>query len=413
MHHYVEKMMLVPEYLPQFQCIGPDCEDHCCKGWYVSVDKKSYLALKESSNPVVAPLVAHGISRNRGPQAGERQYAKAKQDEETGCCIMFSTDKLCHIQKELGEGYLPHTCSIYPRYTRQLFGIYQQSLTFSCPEAARKGLMLTEPMQFVEAKIRVREELIEKTVTKHAEDAALANDIRFFCINLLQHRTIPLWQRIAVLGYFCEQADQLRQQNQHANIPQLIESLIDSLGTEEWPQLFAAIQANISDKVNASISFLLLQQVQSSAEYYRKVLGLVLTSLGVEEDKFDIAKSTARYQAALELGARDFLIQHEFILENLLVNDAFTNGFPFASGKSWFDGWLWLFAFYEMVVCSWVGLFASFGQKMDTDTAVTATQSLVKSFQHAPDAYKKMIVDAFKQKGFSTLANNLPLLKPE
>jgi len=40
-------------------------------------------------------------------------------------------------------------------------------------------------------------------------------------------------------------------------------------------------------------------------------LGLVLTSLGVEEDKFDIAKSTARYQAALELGARDFLIQHE------------------------------------------------------------------------------------------------------
>jgi len=57
------------------------------------------------------------------------------------------------------------------------------------------------------------------------------------------------------------------------------------------------------------------------------------------------------------------------MLENLLVNDAFTNGFPFASGKSWFDGWLWLFAFYEMVVCSWVGLFASFGQKMDTDTA--------------------------------------------
>ncbi len=165
--------------------------------------------------------------------------------------------------------------------------------------------------------------------------------------------------------------------------------------------------------MNAALSLLLLQQLRSSAEYYRKVLSLVLTSLGVEEEKFDIAKSTARYQAALELGARDFLTQHEYILENLLVNDAFTNGFPFASSKSWFDGWLWLFAFYEMVVCSWVGLFASFGEKMDTDTAVTATQSLVKSFQHAPDAYKKMIVDAFKQKGFSTLASNLPLLKLE
>lgn len=413
MHHYVEKTMLVPEYVPEFQCIGPACEDHCCKGWHVSVDKKSYFSLKENKNPTIAALVTRGISRQRNSNNNDREYAKAKQDEKTGCCVMLSEDNLCHIHKELGENYLPHTCATYPRYTRKLFGIYQQSLSFSCPEAARKGLLISHPMKFIESKILAREELIEKTVTKHAEDAALANDIRFFCINLVQYREIPLWQRIAILGYFCEQSDILRKAGKTLEISQLIEGLTDSLRTDEWQQLFSSVPANLNDKVYASVHLLLSRNNRSTAHYYDKILSLVLTQLGVENNEFNIDKSVLRYQAAMELGARDFLENHQYILENLLVNDMFGNGFPVTESKPWFDGWLWLFAFYQIVTFTWIGLFASFGQRMDTETAVSAIQALVKSFQHADQNFKDSIVVSLKDSKIDSLASSLSLIKTE
>ena len=33
---------LSTRYMDRFGCIGPDCEDHCCWGWKVLVDKNTY-----------------------------------------------------------------------------------------------------------------------------------------------------------------------------------------------------------------------------------------------------------------------------------------------------------------------------------------------------------------------------------
>ena len=31
-----------PQYLGNFTCIGSDCEDTCCSGWTVSVNKSAF-----------------------------------------------------------------------------------------------------------------------------------------------------------------------------------------------------------------------------------------------------------------------------------------------------------------------------------------------------------------------------------
>ena len=33
---------LTPRYYQQFQCIGDRCENNCCQGWSISIDKASY-----------------------------------------------------------------------------------------------------------------------------------------------------------------------------------------------------------------------------------------------------------------------------------------------------------------------------------------------------------------------------------
>ena len=49
----------IPEYYRQFQCIGGACEDTCCQGWTVDVDKTSYKRLMRDSQPEI-----RGIARN-------------------------------------------------------------------------------------------------------------------------------------------------------------------------------------------------------------------------------------------------------------------------------------------------------------------------------------------------------------
>lgn len=409
MHDHIEKAMLVPEYIKDFQCIGPNCEDHCCQGWLITVDKRSFFALKEVKNPSLAPKIKESIIKNRkAEKITERDfYAKIKINQQNSCCKLFTEDKLCSIHKELGENYLPNTCYIYPRYTKQLFGLYQQSLSFSCPEAARKGLLNKEPMQFIEKTIRVRSDLVETRTLSDSQDIELANEIRFFCINLLQYRSMPLWQRLVILGYFCEQGDKLRAENKGLETNKLIESITGSLATSEWEDLFKVISSDIEKQINTSFCLMVLK-IDSNAEYYKKIVNLTFDGLNTSQEKLP-----ARYYAALELGAGQFCQDHEYIMENFLVNEVFTTGFPLLTkNQPWFDSWIWLTGIYKILNCSWVGLFASLGERMDTDTAITATQAFSKAFNHANDGFKNHAVNYLKEEGMKDFASSLSLLKP-
>lgn len=410
MRDYVEKTMLVPEYINEFQCIGPQCEDHCCQGWLITVDRKSFFSLKEIKNSELTLKIKESVVRNRkrGQQTEHALYAKIRLNQKNSCCNLLMEDRLCLIHKELGEDHLPNTCYIYPRYTKYLFGIYQQSLSFSCPEAARRGLLKKGSMQFLEKKIRVRSELIETRTLSDSQDIALANEIRFFCINLLQYRAIPLWQRLVILGYFCEQGDKLKTEQKGLQTGKLIESVTNSLATSEWEDLFKVISPDIEKQIHTSFCLMLIK-LDSSAEYYKKIISLTFDGLNTSQERL-----LARYYAALELGASQFCQEHEYIMENFLVNEVFTTGFPLlTTNKTWFDNWIWLAGIYKILHCSWVGLFASLGEKMDTDTAITATQAFAKAFNHANDAFKDHAVTYLKEEGMKDFASSLSLLKPE
>jgi lysine-N-methylase len=85
----------------------------------------------------------------------------------------FMEEKLCGIQKTLGEDKLSDTCATYPRNNRLLGGQHEQSLTLSCPEAARLALLQADAMDFVEGSMRVRPEVISSSKPKHGLSSEL------------------------------------------------------------------------------------------------------------------------------------------------------------------------------------------------------------------------------------------------
>jgi len=38
----MSREILIPDYFPEFSCLGASCEDTCCAGWKVTVDKTTF-----------------------------------------------------------------------------------------------------------------------------------------------------------------------------------------------------------------------------------------------------------------------------------------------------------------------------------------------------------------------------------
>ncbi|MFP3467691.1 hypothetical protein, partial [Leifsonia sp. SIMBA_070] len=57
--------MLVPDYMERFACIGSACEDTCCSGWTVTIDKPTYKQYRNTKDKELTKLFDEHIKRNK------------------------------------------------------------------------------------------------------------------------------------------------------------------------------------------------------------------------------------------------------------------------------------------------------------------------------------------------------------
>ena len=127
---------LRPQYAKAFRCIGSECEDTCCRGWEVPIDKPTYEKYK--STPGLQPVLQQLVLITSNPTDSHHAHI---QLTPSFTCPFLAADRLCSIQKKHGEDYLSVACSTYPRVTRRIDGLMEKALLLSCPEAARLVLL--------------------------------------------------------------------------------------------------------------------------------------------------------------------------------------------------------------------------------------------------------------------------------
>lgn len=177
--HPTKKIQTVqPRYSVSFACTGAACEDNCCTGWSVHIDKKTFNAYRQSHVPQLTDRIEKKLKRVRSLNS-DKQYARIEMEPVSEACP-FMEEKLCSVQREMGEDKLSNTCSTYPRSTRVIDGQHEQSLTLSCPEAARLALLHSDAMDFVESNVIVRKENIVNNNNKQGLTTALKNSVRVF-----------------------------------------------------------------------------------------------------------------------------------------------------------------------------------------------------------------------------------------
>ena len=174
----------IPDYYPSFECIADKCEDTCCAGWQIVIDKKTlkkYTKIK-------------GDFRKRMFRSVDWLQGTFKQDKDKRCAFLNERN-LCDLYLSQGEGGFCKTCREYPRHTEEFEGIREITLSISCPEVARILMNRKEPVAFLNYEREGEEEI---------EDFdpfffSILEDARKEMIAILQNRSLSITDRILLI----------------------------------------------------------------------------------------------------------------------------------------------------------------------------------------------------------------------
>ena len=166
-------LYVIPDYYKEFQCVADRCEDTCCAGWQIVIDRASLLRYGKVRGPFRKRL--HGSIHWL---AGTFKQSADKR------CAFLNEDNRCDMYRELGEKALCRTCRLYPRHIEEFEGIREISLSLSCPEVAKHLMGREGPVTFLS---------FEKPGDETYEDFdpffySMLADAREIIIQLLQDR---------------------------------------------------------------------------------------------------------------------------------------------------------------------------------------------------------------------------------
>ncbi len=189
---------LRPQYTKAFQCIGSECEDTCCHGFAVTIDKATYL--RYEGNAEFRPGLETHFTRIEG-NATDAAFARIRLTPDYNCPFL-TRDRLCGIQIKHGSEYLSEVCVSYPRTSRRIDGLIEKALYLSCPEAARVVLLnpnLMKPEKDENGSGSRYQRLLtarERAGNANASPHAYLWEIRSLTLSLIRDRSYPLWQRL-------------------------------------------------------------------------------------------------------------------------------------------------------------------------------------------------------------------------
>lgn len=397
---------LSPQYMKSFRCVGAACEDSCCVGWRVDIDRETWNKYKKIHHEELTPLIAETIKRNRSATKSEAYYAKVRLDREGAC--PFLKDMLCRIQLEYGEAYLSNVCTTYPRSVNIINGVLERSASMSCPEAAKLVLLQPEPMEFDEDSVPAHtRNFIKNSI--NTQELKYANKaerqlwpLRIFTISVLQDRRHLLWERLVILGIFYDRVQTALNEEKANEIPALIAAHKSMLDDGSFKAAISGIPTQ------NTIQMELLKELADERylsgvnnKRYLECFGEFLCGISYTADS-TVEEIGRRYHDAWLNYYIPYMEEHEYILENYLVNYVFKNLFPFTGEKSLFDSYAMLILHYSLIKMHLIGI-AGYRKNLTDELVTKLIQSLSKTIEHT-QIYLDRIAELIKRNGINTMA---------
>jgi lysine-N-methylase len=244
-----KRIVLQPTYMKEFRCIGGACEDSCCVGWRVDLDKETYLTYKKIQDEELKPIFDKMVNRKHNEKS-DASYGKIKMDNK-GRCPFLDENNLCKIHGKLGAEYLSDTCTYYPRIVNRVDGKLERSATMSCPEVARLALLNAEGIVFEQYeedegnRIKVNSIFDTEGHLYLNKPQRYFWEIRLFSLALLQNRKYTLDERLILLGIVYNNLNEIKETGKAKDIPQLLEIYNQMIENGDFKEQIEKVPTNL------------------------------------------------------------------------------------------------------------------------------------------------------------------------
>ena len=161
------------DFFDSFVCIGSACQNTCCSGWDIALDKETY-DFYEASHGAFSKYVKKNIGQTDG-----NYFIKMTEKKE---CPFLDEMGLCKIYQEYGPEHMGNACKLFPRACLNIEGKTTFSmLNHSCEEVLKRIFEHEGPLYLVEEG--------EKETLPFEEKMA---EFMSVSMDILQEESIPL-----------------------------------------------------------------------------------------------------------------------------------------------------------------------------------------------------------------------------
>lgn len=386
-----KQMIIAPSYIKNFSCIGGTCEDTCCAGWHIAIDEETYKKYKKVKDKTMQARLNKELVQKKS-EISKEHVAKIKL--KNGRCAFLNKEDWCDIYSQLGEGYLSHTCTLYPRTINKINDTLEYSMTFSCPEACRHILLSPEGIKFEAVEEGWQVQTISADIKLTAKGIKWQDYLvvlRKWMIELIQDRNYSLERRLDLLG---QEVTKLNQIILHGGVKK-IEQTLKQLRQDRT----SLSQGNlVEDEMKVSKEAIALAKYLESfskdkklkSDRYMECLKEALVGLGFDEDgKIVLEEAKALYIKGMNQYYRPFLDKKSYILENYLVNYIFERCIPL-DGNTLLESYERMALYYKLIRVHLVGL-ANHNQGLTEEKIVKFIQSFSKVFDHNDEYFKGVL----------------------
>ncbi len=370
-----------PDYLAHFKCIGGDCEDSCCIGWDVDIDHKTYQSYKNVSDLRMKKQFDKFIYENDWITDPNVDFAKVELTPDKKCPFL-NADKLCIIQKHLGEKYLSNVCTYYPRTVNKVNGVFEMTLSPSCPEAARLILLNPNAMKMHEIEKPGKYPIITFDVDQKSKQyqktlVAYFSEVRSICLDSMMHSYSPIEQRIYDLAEWVDKLQKIHNQKKTHQTPELLLKFRNK-GFE--PGIFTSVALK---------------------DYSENMVRVLLPVDSETYTKFSDEASRGDFELG-ETIYSSYFSEKGYMLNNYFVNLMVKNLFPFTEADQVWDAYMMLFTRFAIIKVQLIGI-AGFRGELTDETVVAYIQSFSKVIEHHRTFVEKAVAYQ-KKNGFSKLS---------
>lgn len=399
-----------PVYFEEFKCIGGKCEDSCCIGWNIDIDKVTFKRYFKVQDPEMKRMFQKNVQNNERCSSDDVDYGivKLKKDKR---CPFLDEKNYCVIHSKLGEDYLSNVCTCFPRVTNKIDETYEMSLDVACPEAARLILLKEEGIKFINKEEELGKHIISAQINtnlKEVKNTPLKyfKEIRDFSIKIIQDRRFTISERLYSLGCFIEQLEE-EIQNNNNNIIKFIESYDVSLFAKSYSDddlnlLLGNSNMNYIIQIELFRKMLKILRVDKEVESFRfkEYTSRMLNGYSFGEGE-NIKYKSEFYIKAFEEYNEKYFDKYSYILENYLVNFIYNNMFPFNEVLSFFDSYMMLIIRVSFIRFYLVRLYLN-NKEENYENIVDFIQVFSKTIEH----HKSYLIDSLhyiKRKEFDNM----------